>query len=141
MSNSLGLWIAYLVLAWLLFGEANQQNPGREDGPRTLQYARDLSIIYGICILFLKASLLLQIIELFAQLQDLFYWSCHCASLVTFCFCVAVSCLKLIDRTTSSVSGYSPPMRTDCGPRNTSEAVVPHSLPRHAGLLFAYLRS
>ncbi|KAL3449978.1 hypothetical protein BJX65DRAFT_305439 [Aspergillus insuetus] len=73
-----GVWAAYLVLAWLLFEEANQQNPGRNDGSRTLLYTCVLSIVYGICLLFLKASLLLRTIELFAQLQDFFYWSCHC---------------------------------------------------------------
>jgi hypothetical protein len=91
--------------------EANQQNPGRKDGSRTLLYSRGLSIIYGICMLFLKASLLLQTIELFAQLQDFFYWSCHCVFLMTFCLCAAITSLKpfacgpILGVYTSSITG------------------------------------
>ncbi|RAK88208.1 hypothetical protein BO79DRAFT_228767 [Aspergillus costaricaensis CBS 115574] len=73
-------FIGYFVPAWLLGNVApgvDQWNMTMRDFIKMLYYFRVGSVLYGICIFFIKASILLQLVEIFCHRKDTFYWVCH----------------------------------------------------------------
>lgn len=51
-----------------------------------VQYSRIGSILYGVCIFFVKVSILLQYLELFTPLKNTMYWVCHLLIGINFVF-------------------------------------------------------
>ncbi|PWY83833.1 hypothetical protein BO94DRAFT_599249 [Aspergillus sclerotioniger CBS 115572] len=80
MLISWALCIGYMVPCWIAGNIApgvDQWNMTLGDFITLLYYFHVASIIYGICIFFIKASILLQLVEIFGQQRDYFSWSCH----------------------------------------------------------------
>ncbi|GKZ47113.1 hypothetical protein AbraIFM66951_010462 [Aspergillus brasiliensis] len=84
-------FIGYFVPAWLLGNVApgvDQWNMTMRDFIKMLYYFRVGSVLYGICIFFIKASILLQLVEIFCHRKDTFYWVCHTVIWINFLFYV-----------------------------------------------------
>ncbi|KAL3259277.1 hypothetical protein ABHI18_005372 [Aspergillus niger] len=84
-------FIGYFVPAWLLGNVApgvDQWNMTMRDFIKMLYYFRVGSVLYGICIFFIKASILLQLVEIFCHRKDTFYWFCHTVIWINFLFYV-----------------------------------------------------
>ncbi|KAL5041370.1 hypothetical protein BDW71DRAFT_201433 [Aspergillus fruticulosus] len=84
------LYMGYMPTGWLMNNVSrglDQWNLRLRDFISMLYYFHVDSIIYGICIFFIKLSILLQFLEIFSQHQrDYFFWSCHCLIWVNFLF-------------------------------------------------------
>ncbi|RDW60499.1 uncharacterized protein DSM5745_10957 [Aspergillus mulundensis] len=80
------LFTAHLALAWLVLSAP----PDRRTFASLRPYYYAGTILYGICLFFLKASILLQFIEVFAQhRRDWFFWACQ-ALIWSTCICYGI---------------------------------------------------
>ncbi|KAL3479171.1 hypothetical protein BJX99DRAFT_255702 [Aspergillus californicus] len=74
------LFMGYFAPCWL-GGEVapgiDQWNLQLRDFRSLLWYYHVGSILAGLIILFIKLSILLQLLEIFGHRRDLFFWSCH----------------------------------------------------------------
>ncbi|PWY90565.1 hypothetical protein BO94DRAFT_30427 [Aspergillus sclerotioniger CBS 115572] len=83
------LFMGYFGPAWGLSAAApgvDQWNLRLKDYISMLYYFHVNSILYGICIFFIKLSIFLQLLEIFGQTRDYVYWSCHCCIWANFVF-------------------------------------------------------
>ncbi|PYI02966.1 hypothetical protein BO78DRAFT_452727 [Aspergillus sclerotiicarbonarius CBS 121057] len=86
---SQALFLAYFGPAWALSAAApgvDQWNLRLKDYISMLYYFHVNSILYGICIFFIKLSIFLQLLEIFGQTRDYVYWGCHCCIWANFVF-------------------------------------------------------
>ncbi|RAK96680.1 uncharacterized protein BO80DRAFT_217112 [Aspergillus ibericus CBS 121593] len=83
------LFMGYFGPAWALSAAApgvDQWNLRLKDFIAMLYYFHVNSILYGICIFFIKLSIFLQLLEIFGQTRDYVYWSCHICIWANFLF-------------------------------------------------------
>ncbi|KAL4860851.1 hypothetical protein BDV12DRAFT_204625 [Aspergillus spectabilis] len=75
-----GVFMGFLTTAWVsneVAPAADQWNMRLRDLISLLYYFHAGSIMYGIIIFFIKASILLQFLEIFMHQGDYFRWTCH----------------------------------------------------------------
>ncbi|PYI08430.1 hypothetical protein BO78DRAFT_310959 [Aspergillus sclerotiicarbonarius CBS 121057] len=96
MFISWGLFMGYIAPAWIVGDVApgvDQWNITLRNFITLLYYFHGAAIIYGLSICFAKVSLCLQLLEIFGQGRDFFWWSCYgtiAFNLVFYTICVFV---------------------------------------------------
>ncbi|KNG88687.1 hypothetical protein ANOM_003110 [Aspergillus nomiae NRRL 13137] len=94
------IYVSFGVISWL----GNDAGPGvdmwnlRLTDFRRMQYwFHTGSILYGICIFFIKASILLQIVDIFVPTKrnDPMFWICHALIWINFLFYLISSFLEI----------------------------------------------
>ncbi|RAK98173.1 uncharacterized protein BO80DRAFT_427661 [Aspergillus ibericus CBS 121593] len=96
MFISWGLFMGYIAPAWIVGDVApgvDQWNLTVRNFITLLYYFHGAAIIYGLSICFAKVSLLLQLLEIFGQGRDFFWWCCYgtiAFNLVFYTICVFV---------------------------------------------------
>ncbi|KAL4908214.1 hypothetical protein BDW74DRAFT_174906 [Aspergillus multicolor] len=89
------LFLAHVAMIWLSI--IRDTSPGHRDFVSLEAYNYTGTFLYAVCLFLLKASILLQFIEVFAaqHLRDWFFWACHGLIWSTCVWCVVTVPLGL----------------------------------------------
>ncbi|KAL4959816.1 putative integral membrane protein [Aspergillus stella-maris] len=96
MTVAWAFFMAFFVPLWMtgeIAPDVAQWNLRLKDLFRTLFWYHVAIILYGVTLFFIKLSLLFQLVEIFGQGRDWFWWSCHALIGFNFVYYLITTCL------------------------------------------------